>query len=87
MTHYEYAAKKARELGAVCSYREYYPKRPNHEDEVFAVRFFNADNKEVGYYIPDLQEFNPAGHIHTFESPREWDIELMFETLGYRREL
>ncbi len=39
------------------------------ESLLFAVRWFDKDKRELGYWIPDVSD--TAGGV-TFETPREW---------------
>ena len=36
---------------------------------LFATRYFNRENEEVAYFIPDLQ---PQGRLVQFDPPRIW---------------
>jgi hypothetical protein len=49
--------------------REYYPMSHNYSSGVFAVRYFDANMDEVGYYIPD------TGGWYEFITPRKWSKE------------
>ena len=69
MHQYDEAAMK---LGATHYAYEYYPEpqylcRHPELPQVFAVRYFNAEKREVGYVLPCLPD-----NFHTFETPRVW---------------
>ena len=53
------------------SQADYYPKKRWKDDKIFAWRFFNKDNEEIAYYLPDL------GRGIIFAKPMVWAREFL----------
>ena len=70
--HLSKAREVASKAGSVREGVEMYPTRrvwgasTPRSPGVFAYRFFNSDNREVGYYIPDTHAY------FEFDTPRVW---------------
>lgn len=65
------------ERGAVSFCESFYPPKRywtlhdgvQYVSSIFSVHYFNADAEEIGYWIPDLAEFNGP---HVLDIPRLW---------------
>jgi hypothetical protein len=62
----DYCAHACDKLGAIECRADYYPAGHHQAATVFAYRFFNADKREVAYFLPDV------GAFHPFLEPRHW---------------
>lgn len=91
--YHDKAVARAIELGAVKEAREFYPAKRQYMGvaegwkeyaEVFAVRFFNAEYEEVGYYLPDMEPFHDDGHLHEFSPPRVWSECFLMQLGGFK---
>ena len=78
MTHtFESVEKFFANLGATDYIQSYYPPKRYYDparacydivSRVFSVHYFK-DGREIGYWIPDLAEWNGP---HVLETPRDW---------------
>lgn len=91
MPYFPQHNQAALRLGAVAYYDEFvYPRRSYSYYEStqtwhFARYYFNAQGKELAYFIPDLARFHPDILLHIHPVPRTWGIPHNLESLidGY----
>lgn len=62
----DYCNMAREKLGAVSCRVDYYPVKHGKGRQVFAYRFFDVDNNEVCYHLPEV------GALHIFDTPRVW---------------
>jgi hypothetical protein len=78
MSQFEEQDTEALKLGAVNFYDELIVRRGSYDISPrswhFARYYFNAQNLEVAYFIPDLLPYHEKNHLNVHPQPRKWGI-------------
>lgn len=79
MPYYPRHDQAALRLGAVAYHDDFIPSRRSYYEPTshwhFARYYFNAEEKELAYFIPDLAQYHPDNEpLNIHPTPRAWGI-------------